>query len=356
MKILFACTSPRARGTEQHIAALAPALTGLGVECAAFTDPDGFLGRRFRAEGLPIHPGRIRNAVHVSGIRKLRRVIRQYHPDWLVVAAGHEYWPALAAGRRSRTPVALFRHIDKPMKPLSRRLLPRLAKRFIVVSDTVRENLARQGVPESLIHVLYNPVDTDRFRPDPAQGIRVRETLGIAPESTVVGFVGEMQADKGIVELEKAVDALSSTGRELEVLWVGDGPLFSGFRRSVQHAGRHHFVGRVEDVAAHCNAMDVVVMPSTRREAFGRVAVEAQACGVPVIGSRLGGIPESIRDGETGWLIPPRDVDALVQALTRFCGLSPAQRNEMGSAGRRFVRENFSATSVAESFLRLLAP
>jgi glycosyltransferase involved in cell wall biosynthesis len=100
--------------------------------------------------------------------------------------------------------------------------------------------------------------------------------------------------------------------------------------------------------------MDVVTLPSIGPETFGRVLVEAQACGVPVLGSRNGGIPETMEDGVTGHLLPPGDAVAWEAAILRLADDDPARRR-MGRLGREFVERVFDARIVAAEFGRMLA-
>jgi glycosyltransferase involved in cell wall biosynthesis len=100
--------------------------------------------------------------------------------------------------------------------------------------------------------------------------------------------------------------------------------------------------------------MDVLALPSVGRETFGRVLVEAQACGVPGLGSRTGGIPETMEDGVTGHLLPPGDARAWEEAILRLTDDDPARRR-MGRLGREFVERVFDARIVAAEFGRMLA-
>jgi glycosyltransferase involved in cell wall biosynthesis len=100
-------------------------------------------------------------------------------------------------------------------------------------------------------------------------------------------------------------------------------------------------------------AMDVLAFPSIRRESFGRVAAEAQACGVPVVASNDGGIPETIRAGESGLLVPPGDIPAWTSAILQLVN-DASLRARMGAAGRAQACERFAAPRIAEAFGRLL--
>jgi glycosyltransferase involved in cell wall biosynthesis len=101
--------------------------------------------------------------------------------------------------------------------------------------------------------------------------------------------------------------------------------------------------------------MDWLAMPSEWLEPFGRVSIEAQACGVPVLASRVGGIPETLQEGETGWLFPPGDVAAWRDALVAAVDLPVERRRAMGEAGARFVGQRFSTQRIVQDFIELLS-
>ena len=101
------------------------------------------------------------------------------------------------------------------------------------------------------------------------------------------------------------------------------------------------------------SAMDILAFPSIRRESFGRVAAEAQACGVPVVASRVGGIPETLQENESGLLVEAGEVDAWTAALMKLVE-DPLLRSEMGAAGRVQARERFAEPHIAEVFGQIL--
>jgi glycosyltransferase involved in cell wall biosynthesis len=117
-------------------------------------------------------------------------------------------------------------------------------------------------------------------------------------------------------------------------------------------ARRHRRIGWVDDTHRYYNALSLLALPSIDPESFGRTSVEAQACGVPVLGSDVGGIPETLKPGITGLLVPPGNVDAWRDAILMLCE-DPARR-PMAGAARDFVQRQFSATVIAAEFVRLL--
>jgi glycosyltransferase involved in cell wall biosynthesis len=352
MKFLFVGTNPEHTGAATHFVALAQAMAEAGHEVTAVVYPDGLIARGLAASNVRLHYARFRNAFDPRGFRAVIAAIRQRRPDWLVGNFGKEYWPLIACGRLMKVNVALFRHRTPAMGRFSGYLLPRLAQRFFAVSKYARKAYLDWGVPPQLVQILYNPVDMALFQPCASRRAEIRNQLGLDDDSMVVGYFGRMSDGKGIFTLLEAANAAMLTEPNLHCLWVGDGPDAALLRERIaaqpQTAHRHHFTGWVHDVHPYYKAISVLAFPSKLPETFGRVAVEAQACGVPVLGSNIGGVPETLHAGVTGFLLPPIDVDAWREAILKMTDND--RRQTMGAAAREFVTQHFSTTVIAEEF------
>jgi glycosyltransferase involved in cell wall biosynthesis len=356
MNFVFVGTSLGARGTETHLVCLVQALARVGHSVLTVARPEGYIARELAASGLPIEPGIFRNAADVRGARGVVRAVRKVKADWLVGSFGHEYWPLLALGRMTGTPVALFRHLNSRLKPMSRRLLPRWADRFIAVSESMRSNLVEQGVARERVSLLYNPLDVERFRPDAALRAETRRALGVREGELLVGFVGALKPEKGAFRLAEAFNHAMPRRPALRALWVGEESAHPKLRELLtpELRERHILRGWTGDMRPLYAAMDVATMPSEWLEPFGRVSIEAQAMGVPVLASRIGGLPETLVEGGSGLLLPPGDVAAWSEALISVADLPTDRLREMGATGQRFVRERFSTERIVEEFIALL--
>ena len=356
MRLLFVGTSPFGRGTETHLVSLARAMAQAGHEVLTVAHPEGYVARELRAGGLAVEPGIFRNAVDPRGARAVLRAVRRLRPEWLVGSFGHEYWPLALLGKWTGTRVALFRHLNSRLKPSTRMLVTRWVDRFIAVSESMRAHLAAQGLPSERVQLLYNPLDLGHFRPQARLREETRAALGLTPEELLVGFVGSLEEAKGAFRLAEALNQAMPATPHLRALWVGQEKAHARLREALSPAlrERHTLRGWTADVRPLYAAMDVLAMPSEVRESFGRVSIEAQACGVPVLGSRLGGIPETLQEGTTGWLLPPGDVAAWREGLLTVARLPPGRRREMGLAGTRFVAERFDSPRIAARFTALL--
>jgi glycosyltransferase involved in cell wall biosynthesis len=357
MTLLFVGTNRGGGGTESHFITMATAMAAAGHDVAAVVWPDDVIHQALAADGrVRLFPGRFRVRNDVGATRDVMRIARTLRPDWLIGTFKFEYWPLGIAARLLRLPIVLFSHLDQRMQPLMAHGLPRLVDQVIAPSEYQRERLLARGMPPDRVAVLHNPFDTRHYRVDPAVRAEMRARLGFTPDDVVVGFVGRLEAGKGVEPFAAALgDAMDADAR-VRALWVGHGECEGALRATAEtrgHAPRHAWVPWSADVFPYYAAMDLLALPSTGPETFGRALVEAQACGVPVLGSRNGGIPETMDDGATGLLLPPGDVPAWTSAILHLAADAP-RRARMGAAARAFVLEQFDATSIAARFTALL--
>jgi glycosyltransferase involved in cell wall biosynthesis len=358
MRLLFAESSTRGYGTEQHVAALATAMARRGhdVRCLVIAgSPVAMLLEEAQVPTVSVRPGRSRGMRIVAAL--LRTAVR-HRLDWMVSNDPRFYRMLLASRGLTGARVALFRHWhDAPARQQTRELLSRRTDRFILVSRFHRDDYQRQGMSVERASVLYNPIDTERFRPSPASRAAVRARLGFAEADVVVGYVGRIIAAKGVFALLDAAGRLLAAEATARMLWVGDGEDSAALRAAIgrtPHASRHRFLGWEADMAALYPALDVLAVPSLYPEPFGRVSVEAQAAAVPVVSSLAGGLPETFVRDRTGIGVEPEDIDGLAGAMIALTR-DPERRRRMGEAGREWACERFSLERIGADFERLLA-
>lgn len=356
MKFLFVGTNPENTGGATHFVALAQALAEAGHSVGVVAYPGGLIAQELAHSDVRVYSGVFRNAYDLRGYAKVMAAAKSSRPDWLVGNFGKEYWPLIVMGRLLGVPVALFRHRTPPMKRLSGYLVPRLAQGFFAVSNYARQAYLDRGVPAGLVRVLYNPVSLARCRPDARQRSVILQSLGIGDDAVVLGYSGRMHGGKGIFTLLEAATAAMAEEPRLHCMWLGDGPEAEDLRARAAAgpmAARHHFLGWMHDVSPYYSAMSMLAFPSISPETFGRVSIEAQASGVPVLASNVGGVPETLSPGVTGLLLPPGDTDAWRSAILKMCDAS--FRRPMAEAARRYVQEHFSTTVIANEFVKILA-
>lgn len=229
------------------------------------------------------------------------------------------------------------------------------ADTIICVSDFLRRLSIERGFPQDRLITLYNGVNTDKFQPDQATGKQIREKLGISPNEFVIGIVSRIRniRDKGHADLLEMLHRYASE-RKWRLLIVGKGRGMPELKREVNRlglTGKVCFAGFWREVQNVMAAMDVVVLPSNF-ETFGLVLAEANAAGKPVVAYAVGGVPEAVADGETGFLVPKRDLAVLYEKLSQLAedkGLS----QRMGAAGRLRVEKQFNDKSMVDKLLKV---
>ncbi|RBY95561.1 alpha-(1-2)-phosphatidylinositol mannosyltransferase [Blastococcus sp. TF02-8] len=249
--------------------------------------------------------------------------------------------------------------------PGSRQLMQRIATGLDVVtyiSEYTRQRLAPALAGRTRLAQLSPGVDVDRFSPA-ADGTPVRERWGLG-DAPVVVCVSRLVARKGQDVLVQAWPRVLACHPDARLLLVGGGPDEGRLRRSVADGGLGESVvltGAVDagDLAAHYAAGDVFAMPCrTRRggldvEGLGMVFLEAAACGRPVVAGTSGGAPEAVQEGVTGHVVDPRSPAAVAGALIGLLD-DPERARTMGAAGRAWVEQRWSWTSIAGTFADLL--
>ncbi|MFI4914083.1 MAG: glycosyltransferase family 4 protein [Steroidobacterales bacterium] len=356
MKFLFIDSSRGGWGTEQHLVSLASGLAAAGHGVVAVVKAGSAVERLLRRAGVTVYPTAFRGGADPRGLWTAARAIARHSPDWLVINRSKLYWTVWLLGRMMGVPIAAFRHLPYIRPYLTRCLFPRLVDRFFVVSDFARRQLASEGAPAERLLRLYNPIETDRFQPNPALRQTVRRELGLNDADVLAAFVGRIERGKGVIQVCEALHAAMAQSSALRMLWVGDGGGAATTRALAAAGGyaqRHAFVAWSADVERYYAAVDVLVAPSIECETFGRVIAEAQCCGVPVIVSNIGGMPEAFAPGHSGILVAPQDSAALSRGMLLLAG-SAELRAAMGAAGRKYAVTRFGAAGISRKFVRHL--
>lgn len=354
MRVLFVGTFTGPGGAASHLVTLATALAAAGHRVAVAATPESGVWSALSGNtDVALHAVTFTRAFDERALRALNEAVDAAAPDCMVAVFEQDYWGSALVAARRRIPCALFLH-HAGMKRVNRLMLPFVRRRFLVPSRDLRQWVLSLGVAGHNAHVLYNPIDTCHFHPDAALRARAREELGFGSDDCVVAFVGRMEANKGVVPFAKALSLAMARVPSLRALWVGFGRREADVDAIIHaspFADRHARRGWTDDMRPYYAAMDMLALPSTGRESFGRVLAEAQSCGVAVCGSDIGGIPETMQPGRTGVLVPPGDVSAWADAL---CALArdPERRESMGTAGREFVRSTFDPCIIAKDFER----
>ena len=285
-------------------------------------------------------PLSIRKSYDLAALRQIVAYIRRHHIDIVATHSGKDGWIGALAGLVTGAKVVRTRHLQTPISsPLSYNL----SDRVVAVSDLVRKDLARRGVRENKLLTIHTGIDTQRFHPEPQEDIRTH--LGLPSHTIVIGIVAVLRNAKRHLDLLEAFAGLHSD-HPLALVIVGSGPQEGKIATYIKehHINNAYILGHREDVPRWLASLDIFVLPS-QMEALGTAILEASACGVPCIASNVGGIPETMIDGETGLLFTPTDVRDLRRKIQYLLD-EPSHRKVMGEKARQFIQTHYSVASM----------
>lgn len=260
---------------------------------------------------------------------------------------------AAALLARCRKVVATIHNMHNTTSPFSTLLcalqssLMRISvSHTITVSEAIKCELEKMGLPQEKMTVIYNGIDTDQFLP--SGGIS-RSTLGIPDNMPVIGTVARLEPTKGIKYLLEAAYLIDKEYDSVYFLIVGDGPERESLQQQARMLGieeRVIFYGFRRDIPSLLPLFDIAAIPSLR-EGLSIFCLEALASGRPVVASAVGGLPEIIHPGKTGLLVPPGDPEALAEALVVLLK-NREMAASLGSQGKEIVVQYFTCSNMIE--------
>jgi sugar transferase (PEP-CTERM/EpsH1 system associated) len=290
---------------------------------------------------------------------RLASIMRQYRPH-IVHTRNWGAIEAVAAARLAGVPVVIHSEHGYEVDmfaglPLRRRLFRRvayaMADAIFAVTRELRGFHSRQAwIQPERMGVMYNGVDTQRFAPSRELRIAMRQELGLAENSFVIGAVGRLVPIKDHQTLLKAASVLSKSGIDVRILLVGSGPERERLQVLSTNIleGRVCFAGDSSRVPELLNAMDVFVLPSLN-EGMSNTLLEAMACGLPALATNVGGNPEIIENNVNGCLFTPGDTAWLADKLMMLAR-DPALIHQLGTAARNHAIESFSLGRMLDTY------
>lgn len=315
---------------------------------------EGQLADRFRRLGATVHALRRRPGIDGGLVGYLAGLIRREHIQLIHTHNVAPWLYGALAARWTRTRLCHTEHSNvfphQRLLQAAERWLARWTEVLISDSEKVTRQLIAQGIPADRITTVPNGIDTARFAA-PVDRAEVRRRLGLDPGAPVVGTVGRLAAIKDQVTLLEAFALVWSAYPEAWLLLVGEGPMRPELEARAMIlgiAGRVQFLGDRSDVPELLGAMDVFALSSVS-EGLPLTVLEAMAAGLPVVSTRVGGVPEAVVDGETGLLTPPKDPRALADALIGLLA-DPMERRRLGAAGRTRARERFDLGRMVDAY------
>jgi len=363
LRIININTEKTWRGGESQTFNLMRGLRAGGHDVSAAVMPGGALARRCRDEGIPILELSMRSDADVPAAWRLAGQARSARCDILHAQTARAHAIGLLArlcGAPGR--LVVHRRLDFPIarNPLDRlKYRSRRVDAWIAVAEVVRGVLIAGGVEPGRISVINSSIDLGRFTGVPDQRRAVRAELGIPQDAWLVGNVAALAWHKGQKDLLAAMPHLLKRVPSAWLVMVGGGEertALEALARALGVESRVIFTGVRQDVPRLLTALDAFCM-SSLLEGLCNSVLEAFAMQVPVVATRAGGLPELVEDGRTGLLVPPRDAQALAEALSRQHD-DPAAARRMAGAARDLVHARFGVdymvARTAELYARLL--
>jgi glycosyltransferase involved in cell wall biosynthesis len=316
--------------------------------------PDGPVADELRARGVRTdRVARPRPGVDPLLWVRLARWIRRNRADLVHTHNRMALIYGAPAAWVARAAVVHTKHGNNPKggsRLVAGNLAGRLLDAFVAVSpETADFARRRREIDERRLSVIENGIDLARFFPDPPARDRIREELAIEPGAWVVGTVGRVADEKDHALLLRAVAPLLGPGAQLVI--AGAGPLLPSLKELASTLGVLPFVrllGARRDVPAVLNALDLFVL-SSKTEGLPLVLPEAMATGLPVVSTRVGGVPTVLADGRTGFLVPAGD-EARLRDRVSALRADPALARAFGQRARAFALERFSAERMQREY------
>ncbi|MFA6030811.1 MAG: glycosyltransferase [Elusimicrobiota bacterium] len=360
-RVLFVSTSTTVGGAEKTLYTLATLLppSRFKVVGVVSLKAPGRYGELLRSEGIPVDTldwpqnGRAR----LRDVARLAALIRARRPD-IVHAVMYQAMQLCRAVRRFgygdfkllTSPRVHYRTRDE-VSLLVDRLLKGSDDLLVAESESTRRHLVEKlgYKPEKVLRV-YNGTDLAGCTPSSADRSRLRAELGVAEHEPLLGAVGRLDPQKGHVFLIEAVAKLRAI-HPVKCVLLGDGPLRSALQDKVRQLGLEDAVflpGEKSELPRWLSALDIFVQPSLW-EGLPNALLEAMALGLPVVATRVDGIPEIVRHDVTGLLCDPKSSQALITPLGDLCS-DDALRRRLGTAARTLMFENFKVSDMLDNY------
>jgi len=339
LTILEYITPSRLGGAEEYFLRLIRHLAEAGHRVIVVTKRDtplrGEIEKRELDKLVELHGWHTHGKFDPATLKKLKNLVRAEKVDLIHTHLTTASWLGAITGKLTGVPVVAHVHAADSKTWFQH------ADYQVAVAQGVKEHLLAQGVKSHKIPLLYYGIDLERY----ANALPIDEAkqkLGLAPDAKTVGVVASLIERKGHRFLLQALKQIEAQTGPVHALFAGEGPLEADLKAQAATLGmaeRVHFLGFRENVIEIVSACDVVALPSMK-EGLSIAIMEAMALRRPVLATDIAGMPEVVRDGETGVLVPPADVDALANGL-QITLMHAEFAASLATNGRKFLEEKF---------------
>ena len=355
MKILHINTEKTWRGGEQQTLYLLQSLIERHIRCHLVCQARSPLETKALEAGVEVFPIVMRGEADLAASLRIRKLITTHGYDIVHSHTSHAHTLAFFAslGCRisrlvtRRVDFSVFRHRFLPINGIKYRFM---ADYYIAISHKIKKVMVNDGIGADRIFVVHSGIDLQRF--ERVAGAHLVEEFNLKPDERVVINVAHLAGHKGQKYLIHAIPQVLAVIPNVRFFIIGEGELMSKLQALSVSLGIGHalkFTGFRNDVGAFYKLADLFVMSSVQ-EGLGTAILDALALGKPVVAANSGGIPEIIKDGETGRLVAAGDSQALAEGIIEM--LAEADQAEaMAQRGQAEVRAKFSIDAMAENNL-----
>ncbi len=339
------------RGGQRQSFFLAKELERRGLPFLFVVQPTSPLHQKASAAGLPVFPLKIRSDFDLGAILRLAWAMKRRKCLLAHFHDAHSAAVGLAAASLAKVRYRVVtRRVDFPLKKnyFSRRKYGKKVDAIIAISEGVKKVLVEGGVGPKRIEVIPSGIDFSPFE-EAHPSDYLRRELSFAADDYLVGIVAHLADHKGHKYLIQATRILKEHSPKIKLIIVGEGRLRIELDRQAKESDVEDivfFLGFREDIPQILASLDVFVL-SSYLEGMGSSILDAMASKLPVVATKVGGIPEVVADGETGFLVPPRNPEALAQAILKLHS-DRALASRLGQRGYELVHQKYSAEAMAK--------
>ena len=302
------------------------------------------------------------NTFRFSILFKLVRILKEHNVDIIHCHAHKSTVYGTVAAVLAKTPVVIA-HVHglgrsrNFRRKLMNFLLFKKINRIVPVAERVREDVLKNNwsVPEEKITVLENSIDYGRFADVSISKEDAKRILGLASDAFVFGTVGRLAPTKGLSYLIEAFPKVKEQKPSAQLVLFGDGPCRAELEQQASNMSCRdsiHFLGHRDNIEQLLRGMDVFVLSSVA-EGMPRAILEVMAAGIPCIATEVGGIPEIISGNNVGILVPPKDSEALAEAMVNVANLTDEKLEKQVVKAQNRVRQFYSHQVVREKVRKL---
>jgi glycosyltransferase involved in cell wall biosynthesis len=329
-----------------------------GYEVLLATPGDTAIFGRARMAGIETFDVKMDKYGFWEGVTKLRSVIKANSVSIVNTHSSRDSWMGSIAGRLTGVKVIRTRHISSELNKnvMTRLVYGPLCDAVITTGEFIKGQVVEGlGIRPGKVYSIPTGIDIGKFMN--ARGDLVRASLDIEDSDVVVGMASVLRSWKGHEYIVRAIREVVDEFPNVKLVLAGDGPWMPTLEiwvREFRLEGKMLLLGHRDDIAEVIQSFDISVLPSYASEGIPQFILQSMAAGKPVIGTTVGGIPEVVHDGITGFLVPPKDPAAIASAIRSLIA-DPEKMKAMGEAGRRLVIERHTAGAMLDALESLYA-